>query len=306
MRAMMVLTFLWATTYAQEPVRDLCVDGGEVVCAADSLEIVFEGQLENSVWTYSAESQSEVIPARVVLDVLHPRIRGFSFGVRHNSDDLNPLLGARGLNFGDAGLDSLLGPDTASTPARNLGAMPRLIVVKGVRQGFLVGIVLNFSEPVVLPLGRQRLVNANYRLERDVGEEGTLLRFAEDLGDPPTRIVLTVDTDDGDRESRQPRQVVDGWVRRGVSILRGDANGDRRLDIVDAIVILRALSSRAEPPFSCDDIYDTDDNGRVQLTDVVRLVQFLFRHGPAIAPPLGGCGADTTADGLSCGESNCG
>ena len=58
----------------------------------------------------------------------------------------------------------------------------------------------------------------------------------------------------------------------------------------------------------CADAADADDNGQLQLTDAVRILNVLFLGtgtiplpGPTDAP----CGPDPTDDGLDCAEYNC-
>ena len=241
------------TLGAQELERAFCdpndpdnsCPGEDCVCVDDSLEMVFEGQMEDSVFEYNNFDPDLIIRGRVVLDVKSDQVRGYSFGVAHDTEVINPIVGPRGINI-DGG-PTMEDPPTASLPATMGGFVAnRLIVVDGVRQGFILAIVLNFSEPVVLPVERATLVNCNYQLERDAGAEGTVLSFDETLGEPPTQIVLTVDKlefpdmvngpegncvdgEDNDFDglvdrddpdcvlrngvSRLPQQVVDGIVR---------------------------------------------------------------------------------------------
>ena len=81
--------------------------------------------------------------------------------------------------------------------------------------------------------------------------------------------------------------------------LRGDSNGDGRLNLSDAVRILLGLFA-GEGATSCPDAEDVDDNGRVDLTDAVRLLAYLFQQGPAPAAPIEEAGADPTEDELDC------
>ncbi len=79
---------------------------------------------------------------------------------------------------------------------------------------------------------------------------------------------------------------------------RGDANLDGRLNINDPIRILRHLFSGSALP--CLDSADVDDNSAVDLTDAIRLLEFLFLRGLPPAPPFTAPGTDPTADRLAC------
>ena len=196
-----VLFSMAPTLFAQEPEpRAFCDDndpdnncpGDDCVCVDDTIEIVFQDDLESSLFEYENFDAEQVIRGRVLIDVKSDQIRGYSFGVAHNTADINPLVGPLGLNI-DGGPD-MADPSTASAVSAMGGFQAlRLIVVDGERKGFILAIVLNFSMPVVLPVERSVVVNCNYQLERDVGPEGTMLTFDETLGNPPTQLVLTVD-----------------------------------------------------------------------------------------------------------------
>ena len=90
----------------------------------------------------------------------------------------------------------------------------------------------------------------------------------------------------------------------GADFLRGNANVDQRVDLSDAVCVLMHLFVAAGSPCStpsCMDALDVDDDGRINLTDSVYLLSFLYRNAPA--PPEPGalfCGPDPTGDSLNC------
>jgi len=53
-----------------------------------------------------------------------------------------------------------------------------------------------------------------------------------------------------------------------------------------------------EPP--CLDALDSDDSGRVDLTDAVYCLTSQFLAGPPPSAPLPDCGVDMTEDDLGC------
>ena len=86
--------------------------------------------------------------------------------------------------------------------------------------------------------------------------------------------------------------------------LRGDTNGDGSVDISDGIATLGYLFLGGID-VGCFDAADADDNGEVELTDGVFTFGFLFSGGlPLPSPGHLNCGADPTADSLTCDRSD--
>ncbi|HAK97021.1 MAG TPA: hypothetical protein DCM87_19025 [Planctomycetes bacterium] len=84
-----------------------------------------------------------------------------------------------------------------------------------------------------------------------------------------------------------------------ISFVRGDTNSDRRVDLSDVITVLRYLfAARAAP--SCLRTADANDNGAVDIADAVYILGYLFGGGPVLPAPFPGCGFDGTADTLDC------
>lgn len=87
-------------------------------------------------------------------------------------------------------------------------------------------------------------------------------------------------------------------VATTAAFLRGDANRDGVLNLVDAIRILGYLFS-AEPA-DCLDALDVNDSGAINLVDPIALLGYLFSGGPAPAHPFPASGHDLTPDPLGC------
>ncbi len=85
--------------------------------------------------------------------------------------------------------------------------------------------------------------------------------------------------------------------------LRGDSNGDGRVDISDPIRTLNWLFSGAAVP-PCLDAADANDSGKVDISDAIFTLNFLF-NGSREPPPPGPRtpGGDPTPDNLSCARS---
>ena len=84
-----------------------------------------------------------------------------------------------------------------------------------------------------------------------------------------------------------------------VTFVRADASPDGKVQITDGIRILNYLFGGAS--VDCVDATDADDTGTVEITDGVFVLNFLFSGGKE--PPAPGpfaCGEDPTADPLGC------
>ncbi|MBT6542449.1 MAG: hypothetical protein HOM39_12910, partial [Planctomycetes bacterium] len=80
--------------------------------------------------------------------------------------------------------------------------------------------------------------------------------------------------------------------------IRGDADADGAINLVDAIAILIHLFSGGTIP--CNDAADFDDDGALSLPDPIGLLDYMFSNGPAPPPPFPACGIDLTVDALEC------
>lgn len=80
--------------------------------------------------------------------------------------------------------------------------------------------------------------------------------------------------------------------------IRGDANGDLVLDVVDPVVNLEYLFLSG--PAACLDALDSNDDGEINVSDPVALLLYLFGAGPVLPTPFPDCGQDLTADPLRC------
>lgn len=80
---------------------------------------------------------------------------------------------------------------------------------------------------------------------------------------------------------------------------RGDCNDDGTLNLADVVCALDYLFQAA--PSTCDDAHDMNDDGMLDISDPVTQLGNLFGGGPPLPQPFPGCGADPTADTLGCG-----
>ncbi len=84
------------------------------------------------------------------------------------------------------------------------------------------------------------------------------------------------------------------------TFLRGDVNFDGRVDLSDAVETLDFLFLGVDQPPICQDAVDANDDGAVDIADAIFTLSALFVGGPLWPPPLGGRGDDPTEDELDC------
>ena len=84
--------------------------------------------------------------------------------------------------------------------------------------------------------------------------------------------------------------------------VRGDASGDGRLDVTDAIVHLRFLFQSGAPP-GCEEAADANDDGKLELDDAVTTLLYLFAEGSLPSPGALLPGPDPSCDALGCAAS---
>lgn len=80
---------------------------------------------------------------------------------------------------------------------------------------------------------------------------------------------------------------------------RGDCNQDASVDISDSIGLLSDLFAGGVPS-GCDKACDSNDDGSKDIGDVIFILGFLFDGGAQPLAPFVTCGADPTADTLTC------
>ncbi len=138
-------------------------------------------------------------------------------------------------------------------------------------------------------------------LRVDVSKAGlhTLSLWIRESGVHIDKIILTKDSTYrpeglGPAESPQVSLIGEG------AFIRGDVNGDRRIDISDAVTILRFLFAALQIP--CEDTADVNDDGALNVADTIYLLQYLFLNGGPPAAPFPSAGYDQTPDPWSCGD----
>ncbi len=84
--------------------------------------------------------------------------------------------------------------------------------------------------------------------------------------------------------------------------VRGDANQDVAVNVTDAVFLLAYLF---EPGglLRCEDAADASDDGRIDLTDPIRILNVLFSNATMPGPGVVSPGPDPTCDQLGCEAS---
>jgi hypothetical protein len=147
---------------------------------------------------------------------------------------------------------------------------------------------------------------------QDHGSECFVLRFQVEAESPGMTCILysgdTPDYEPGDdlltviSRMTPERRCAPVVIAGGLTIRRGDADGDTRRTITDAIHILDHLFLGAPEP-DCADASDANDDGLVNVSDGVFLLGVLFL---GTDPPWMDCGPDRTTDSLpECSGPSC-
>ena len=93
--------------------------------------------------------------------------------------------------------------------------------------------------------------------------------------------------------------LLSGFAGAEESFVRGDADGNGVIELIDPLFVLSYLLGEVVP--ACPDASDANDSGTINVVDVVYLLHFLFEPSfPALPPPYPECGLDGTDDELAC------
>ncbi len=84
--------------------------------------------------------------------------------------------------------------------------------------------------------------------------------------------------------------LVNGSIQILSTFVRGDANGDGTVGLIDPILALSFLF--LSQPVNCLLALDATDDGTIDLGDPVLILNFFFMGGPPPNPPFPNCGSD--------------
>jgi hypothetical protein len=143
-----------------------------------------------------------------------------------------------------------------------------------------------------------------FDLAPNVGGPGLTVGYVSDL-DGITSVVPA--TPAGNQTMCPVNEVlildIGGVVQR--QFRRGDADGNGRRNVTDAVLIIQNALGNLPERFDCDDARDSNDDGMANITDAIPLLNYLFREGPPLPEPFLVCGVDPTdTDGLTCAQDS--
>lgn len=257
-----------------------------------------------SVREFERFEPREAVDTTLALETDDPNVQGWTFGIRHDPRFLT--LESVTMDGSDA---QRLAPCALVTLSMALveeclpDDPPCTSPVPG--SGYVAAFVI-FSDGHFIPPGRSSLHHAVYRLTgEDPGRQGTLIEFSSRLRSqrrPPHEINTIVNG-----LSLKPRYLRDGLIRSTAPdslFHRGDPTADGRVTVGDAIVTLLFLFRGSGMP-PCLEAADFDDDGELQVTDAVAILQWLFldRVAPTTPGPPGlPCGPDppTSPERMGC------
>jgi hypothetical protein len=268
-------TSLWPLERIGPPARQLTLTGADVGVAA---------------WWVSPADSAAIPPGEYTLDAI--------------LDSTNAPAGWQGIALGEpvrvtvAAEPSPLGVDLRSEKALalanfevsrgGLDAALRHVEVLLDRDPGNLGALL-FRAEILELTGEDRAALEAYRATLDAFDAAH-----PDSPEPPVDLIAS-HAAVGER--------VHGEATAGaVFFRRGDVNQDGELTIGDPVLLLGRLFRGQPVALDCEAGADADDNGKLELTDALRVLAFLFTGGPAPPPPFRACGVDPTDDELRCGR----
>jgi len=222
----------------------------------------------------------------VVIESTRP-IEAWQLAFAYDPTMLRPVAIERGPDY----------PAGAPDPVVDLSPVIHCAAADGVAAGLTLAAIYSDDGSITTGPGEQRLLRIVFRRVPAEGEACSLLRFVECLGPAafPIRNVVTIE---GARSIDLATEDVEVCVREDFFI-RGDCNGDRWIDVSDAVCILRYLFAALGR--DCLEALDADNSDTIELSDAMRVVMYLFQHGSPPAAPFPACGEDRDGDdALTC------
>lgn len=179
-------------------------------------------------------------------------------------------------------------------------------------EGAVSAIVLSFRRDISLPLSGDSLI-LKLILEVSVPDSGCAearVDFVDGLvgSGQPVKNILTCGEgftrrDDGGKSDND----LDGPEPCSIRVclqrpfLRGDINGDTKVDLSDGLALLGFLfQSGREPP--CMQAADTNSDGTFNISDPVFLLNHLFRGGAGPGAPYPECGLPVEPSPFACAD----
>jgi hypothetical protein len=139
-----------------------------------------------------------------------------------------------------------------------------------------------------------------FDIDPGVGGPGFYVGYVSDLDDDANQIPASADGASNEvltiTAEAPPPPVED--------FFRGDADGNGRINVNDAVLIIQIAVGNLGSRYNCPDALDANDDGRSNISDAVPVLRWVFQRGARLPAPFLGCGADPTDDDLGCEESS--
>ena len=177
----------------------------------------------------------------------------------------------------------------------------------GVDEGFLVGaVIFSFTSNCYnMPANRSNeALRFKFQVRPDTQVTATEVKFMDGafVTGPPVPNALTAFSTLVTPELASSFVFVNGLIGIQPDIttfVRGDSNGDAKLDISDAQHTLGYLFLGAAAP-ACFDAADANDDGRIDVSDAIAILDLLFLGRTALPLPYPAAGGDPTPDSMGC------
>jgi hypothetical protein len=220
----------------------------------------------------------------------------------------NPGVGAQSWSISvqhDPQVLEIVGATTSGTVVEQVTAQTSVfqiteLVDNKTGAGFLSAVILSIEKPFSLPPnGEARIARARYRVREGVAP-GTTTGIAyrdglQQSGVAIDNLVVFQAGPTAPRTGLLPVRVV------AETFVRGDLNGDRRLNMADVVMLLVWLFADSSTP-GCLEAADLNDDGRIDVADPVFLLGALYQGSRSPPPPFPLPGPDPTPDALGCDE----
>ncbi len=160
-----------------------------------------------------------------------------------------------------------------------------------------------FQGQTIPPGVKQPIANLVYDLlpPGDTVPRSIGVPFMDGLGKPPVAVAFTVD---GTAITPETHNGIIQIKMPPPEFIRGDANDNGEVNISDPIYLLEFLFAGGSPP-PCEDAADANDDGKLDLADAVAALTYLFGGGTIPPPsPPGPPGPDPTLDPLGCAHND--
>jgi hypothetical protein len=227
-------------------------------------------------------------------------VQGWSYGVSHEGAKLRVLSGP-----------TTLGTTAADVSAGGIrsGGFEKSEVVdpsrNGGQSGIVSAVVLSFTQPVTLDPSRlEPVLRTAYAIADGAGgpdftAELAFLGGLRGSGQPVDNVLTVEGSTVAARDLIGLRLLAGEGGGEQAAFVRGNANGDRRVDIADAVWIINEIFRRG-PASPCPDAADANDDGVEDVSDALFVIRYQFVGGPRPSAPFPSCGRDASDDRLGC------